>query len=264
MTSARFRFDLLARAVDGVQERTVGGAIITVGSVALILILLFFELQAFLTATDHHHIGVDDGDKPFGRERWTLPDRLPVRVHMTFAHVACDLLALEIDATRSDFEPLNHINFREPTPSELSWVGDDVDPEAACTLDGRLTIGKVSANFHVEVLDRGSANDLPRGLAGKGVPIGFTAYAHQVAALERRKNVNISHKVHSLHFGDRVLTETVEPLDGVVNVPPVAGQQHYLIKVIPTVLDRGLSPINTNQYSLAEQFIRFDTIAPST
>lgn len=75
--SARFRF-ALARAVEGVQERTVGGAIVTVTSMALIGVLLVLEIQSFLSVTAQHHIGVDDGDKPFGSERWTLPDRLPV------------------------------------------------------------------------------------------------------------------------------------------------------------------------------------------
>ena len=43
---------------------------------------------------------------------------------------------------------------------------------------------------------------------------------------------------------------------GVVNAPEHAGQQHYLVKVIPTVLERaGRRRVHTNQYSLAEQFI---------
>lgn len=49
---------------------------------------------------------------------------------MTFAHVKCDSLTLEIDATRSDFEPLNRVEFRLPTTEELSWAGGEgIDPE---------------------------------------------------------------------------------------------------------------------------------------
>mmetsp|Transcript_1500 Transcript_1500/g.4507 ORF Transcript_1500/g.4507 Transcript_1500/m.4507 type:complete len:326 (-) Transcript_1500:89-1066(-) len=261
MSTARYRFDVLARAVEGVQERTVGGAIVTVSSVALIVVLVVLEIKSFLTASAHTHIGVDDGDKPFGLDRWTLPDRLPVRVHMTFAHLQCESLMLEVDSTRSDFEPLNSVEFREPTAAEMAWVGEDVDRAQACTLDGKLTIGKVSANFHVEVADKA---DDGRPLAGASIPLSFSAYAHQIAAIERRKHLNISHKVHLFHFGDRVLADTAAPLDGVVNAPRVAGQQHYLLKVIPTLLDRGLVPVATNQYSLAEQFVPFDLALPAS
>ncbi|KAJ8598702.1 hypothetical protein CTAYLR_010737 [Chrysophaeum taylorii] len=220
-----FRFDALARAVEGVQERTISGAIVTLGSVAIIAVLLVLEVKSFLTSTTHHHIGVDDGDSPLGIERWTVPDRLPVRIYMTFAHVACEALTLEIDATRGDFEPFNGVEFRPPTEREVSWT-NDVDLQKACTLDGRLTIGKVSANFHVEVAD-GAAGVIPQL---QGIPLAFSAYANQVAHLERRRHINISHK------------------------------QHYLVKVIPTLVDYRA----TNQYSLAEHFLRYDAISLSS
>ncbi|KAJ8599026.1 hypothetical protein CTAYLR_007702 [Chrysophaeum taylorii] len=250
-----FRFDALARAVEGVQERTISGAIVTLGSVAIIAVLLVLEVKSFLTSTTHHHIGVDDGDSPLGIERWTVPDRLPVRIYMTFAHVACEALTLEIDATRGDFEPFNGVEFRPPTEREVSWT-NDVDLQKACTLDGRLTIGKVSANFHVEVAD-GAAGVIPQL---QGIPLAFSAYANQVAHLERRRHINISHKVHALHFGDKLFSEAAAPLDGVVNAPDVAGQQHYLVKVIPTLVDYRA----TNQYSLAEHFLRYDAISLSS
>lgn len=248
--AARFRLDVLARAVEGVQERTISGALVTVGSVVVIAALLILEVKSFFTTTTQHHIGVDDGKRPFGSRHWTMPDRLPVRIYMTFGRVPCDGLTLDMDATRSDFDPLNSVEFREPTFDELEWAGD-VDATKACTLDGRLTIGKVSANFHIEVADR----------QDKLIPLPFSAF--QIANNERRRHLNISHKVHALHFGDTILKDTVAPLDGVVNAPDVAGQQHYLLKVIPTVLDHGTTATATNQYSLAEHFIRFDAVALS-
>lgn len=125
-----------------------------------------------------------------------------------------------------------------------------------------MTVGKVSANFHVEVAETANLEDLNRRSANvPGLPMWFAADAQRIAYFERRRHYNISHRVHTLHFGERVLSETVAPLDGVVNAPEYAGQQHYLMKVIPTLVDRGLSAVSTNQYSLAEQFIRFDALA---
>ena len=261
--TARFRFDLLARAVDGVQERTVCGALVTLGSVVVIAMLLVFECKSFLTATVVHHIGVDDGDKPFGSDRWTLPEQIPIELYMTFAHVDCDSLSLELDAARGDEEPA--VAFRPPTPQELEWTRDaSVDVAKACTLEGHMMVGKVSANFRVEIADRTRPSEAARetgGAAAAQLGLAFQAYASQMYGLEQRKFVNISHRVHSLHFGKRILAGTVAPLDGVVNAPIVPGQQHYLMKVIPTIVDRGTwGTVATNQYSLAEQFLRYDSM----
>ena len=253
MAASRYRFDMLARAVEGVQERTVCGALVTVGSVMIIAFLVLFEVKEFLTVSKVHHIGVDDGIKPFGRDRWTVPDQIPVELKMTFAHIECDRLSLEIDATRGDVDPVNQVNFRQPTRKELEDF-PLATPETACTLDGHLTVGKVSANFYVQISDQA---DGPTNK--KMLPLALQAYANQMISLERRKFVNISHRVHALHFGERV-KDTASPLDGVVNAPTVAGQQHYLIKVIPTLVDRAFGHVATNQYSLAEQFVRYDTI----
>ena len=57
---------LLARAVEGVQERTVCGALVTFCAVASIALLLFFELSAFFAPVTIHHLGVDDGDSAWG------------------------------------------------------------------------------------------------------------------------------------------------------------------------------------------------------
>jgi len=259
-SSSRYRFDVLARAVEGVQERTVCGAVVTVLSLFLIGLLVLYEVKAFVTTTTVHHIGVDDGDTPFGSSLWALPDQIPVLLSMSFAHVECDLLSLEIDATRGDVEPVNAVSFRRPTPHELQGWADDADPETACTLDGQLTVGKVSANFHVEVADAQQQQGNPV-VAGRGA-FSLQAYAAQMLNVERRKLVNVSHRVHSLHFGERVLADTVAPLDGTVTAPKVAGQQHYLMKVIPTLVDRpGWAVAHTNQYSLAEQFVPYDALA---
>ena len=50
----------LARAVEGVQERTVSGALITGGCVLLILSLLTGELSSYFSPALIHHLGVEN------------------------------------------------------------------------------------------------------------------------------------------------------------------------------------------------------------
>lgn len=219
------------------------GAMVTLGCVAAITILVLSEIKSFLIAMPSTNVGVDDGV-----DGWTLPDQIPVRIYMTFGHLDCDSLQLELDATRSDFEPLNSVVFRTPTPAELDWTGteDAADPKTACTLDGHLTIGKVSAHFQVEV-------PTPK----------TTSLASLSRSIERRRHLNVSHKVHTLHFGEHRLRDTITPLDGVVNAHDEPGQHHYLMKLIPTVLASSPSSAHTtNQYSLAEHFVKFDPAIP--
>ena len=87
----------LARAVEGVQERTVSGALITGGCVLLILSLLTGELSSYFSPAVIHHLGVDDGDASIGSRPFHVPDRLPIELSATFAHVKCDDLELSVE-----------------------------------------------------------------------------------------------------------------------------------------------------------------------
>ena len=242
---------LLARAVEGVQERTVCGALVTFCAVASIALLLFLELSAFFAPVTIHHLGVDDGDSAWGSRSFKVPDRLPIDVHMTFAHVECDDLEISVESARGLKEAINRVEFRPPTPSELGAWAPEADPEAACTLDGRLSVGKVSANFHVGLSPDA---DGPGGGRPVGLPGPLAMLVGQINMMEKHRHVNITHKVHALSFGKKT-GDTAAPLDGVVNSPTESGQQHYVLKVIPTVIHGAFGYTMTNQYSLAENFI---------
>ena len=243
---------LLARAVEGVQERTVCGAIVTFGALLSIVSLLFFEVSAFFAPVTIHHLGVDDGDSAWGSRSFKVPDRLPIMVHMTFAHVECDDLEIGVESARGLREAINHVEFRRPTPSELAAWAPAADAEKACTLDGRLTVGKVSANFHVGL--SAEAGGPPGARGPVGIPAPLAMLVGQITMMEKHRHVNITHKVHSLSFGKKT-RDTVAPLDGVVNSPTESGQMHYILKVIPTVIHGTFGHTMTNQYSLAESFI---------
>ena len=130
----------LARAVEGVQERTVSGALITGGCVLLILSLLTGELASYFSPALIHHLGVDDGDASIGSRPFHVPDRLPIELSATFAHVKCDDLELSVEAARGLRDAVDRINFREPHPKELyGWSDASVDE--GCTLDGKLRVG---------------------------------------------------------------------------------------------------------------------------
>ena len=233
----------LARAVEGVQERTVSGALITGGCVLLILSLLTGELSSYFSPALIHHLGVDDGDASIGSRPFHVPDRLPIELSATFAHVKCDDLELSVEAARGLRDAVDRINFREPHPKELrGW--SDAAVEEGCTLDGKLRVGKVSAHFSV-------------GLTAAAAPakpnvIMVQSFLRQ--ATNAGPSKNMTHKVHVFRFGSRSSVTKNAPLDGLVS-PDLDGQARYALKVIPTVLDDGWFPQVANQYSLAESYV---------
>lgn len=243
-----------ARAVEGVQERTVAGALVTFGAVVSIVLLLFLECSSFFAPLTIHHVGVDDGDAAVGWRRVTLPDRLSIELHATFAHVPCDDLELSVEATRGLREAINSVDMRRATSAELEGWAPDAVPERTCTLDGKLTVGKVAAHFSAALrMDAGA--DAKEKASLVGLPEPLARLVGQINAMERHRHANVTHRIHALRFGDRTPPGAPSPLDDVVNAPTQAGQMHYTLKVIPTVVSGWFSDALAYQYSLAEAFI---------
>lgn len=233
----------LARAVEGVQERTVSGALITGGCLLLIISLLTGELSSYLSPKYIHHLGVDDGDSAVGSRPFHVPDRLPIELSATFAHIKCDDLELSVEAARGLREAVDRVDFRAPLPRELAgW--SEASVSEGCTLDGQLRVGKVSAHFSV-------------GLTAAAAParpnvIMVQSFLRQLGGGGPARNM--THKVHVFRFGSRSSVTRNAPLDGLVS-PDMDGQARYALKVIPTLVDDGWFPTVSNQYSLAESYV---------
>ena len=107
------------------------------------------EVGAFFTPPIVHHLGVDDGDGSIGGH-FVVPDRMTIDAKATFAHLKCDDLELSIESARGLKDAVDRIEFRPALPAELAgWADPDADPALACTMDGRLKVGKVAAHISV-------------------------------------------------------------------------------------------------------------------
>ncbi len=228
-------FDSHVKAVDGVQERTMVGGVITLSGLAIMLMLLLYE---FLLSSPEleHHMSVDS---PGGSAQDAKVD---IRLHITFPHLACDGVNLDFEATRGDaaFDPVSEIKKRD--------AGD-----GGCSFQGHIVVAKVGGTLKFGV--KGHDSLLQIG--------GFLLNAPNFMSGE--KAPNISHVVHELAFGRKERGMT-NPLDGVTNaLTDGLGQYQYTIKVIPTVYRHlARKPVSTHQYSIAEQFVKLDGFAFNT
>ena len=53
------RFDLYSKGVEGIQERTIGGGLVTLVSCIVVAFLLLSELSVWWTVSVTHHMHVD-------------------------------------------------------------------------------------------------------------------------------------------------------------------------------------------------------------
>lgn len=61
------RFDLNAKGVEGIQERTIGGGVVTLLSCAFVAFLLLSELSVWWTVDVGHRMHVDTSPVRFSR-----------------------------------------------------------------------------------------------------------------------------------------------------------------------------------------------------
>ncbi|KAJ0405674.1 hypothetical protein ATCC90586_004477 [Pythium insidiosum] len=121
------RFDLNLKGVEGIQERTIGGGIVTLVSSAVVLFLLLSELSVWWTVEVTHRMHVD-----------TEPQTLPIRmdVDIEFLHEKCADVAIDVSDAKGNKEILLRDDVREEP------VG-----EHGCRFVGSVTVKKVAGDI---------------------------------------------------------------------------------------------------------------------
>lgn len=111
------------------------------------------------------------------------------------------------------------------------------DSSEGCNLAGYVTVNRVAGNFHIA--------------PGRSSQIGSYVHTHNVDFLAR--NINVTHTIHRLSFGD-AYPGVVNPLDRHVEVDRAgASMVQYFVKIVPTTYTfRDGTVISTNQYSVTE------------
>lgn len=133
-----------------------------------------------------------------------------------------------------------------PDPSAIQQCVSEVltaemleqrDSSEGCNLAGYVTVNRVAGNFHVA--------------PGRSSQIGSYVHTHNVDFLAR--NINVTHTIHRLSFGD-AYPGVVNPLDRHVEIDRAgAAMVQYFVKIVPTTYTfRDGTVISTNQYSVTE------------
>ena len=133
------RFDVHVKTVDGVTQQTVLGAIITLISVVVVLILLFSEFRLYSSSEIVSRMIADNS---VGK------DSVKLEFDLEFTEVACDRIKFEQEVTRGtvhhthESQEIELMVLKEPLKSK-----DGASNSVGCWLHGNITTDKVGGNF---------------------------------------------------------------------------------------------------------------------
>ncbi|KAJ1678701.1 ER-derived vesicles protein erv46 [Spiromyces aspiralis] len=276
--ASRFKtFDAYAKATDDVSIRTVSGALITLISGFIIVLLVFNEYTEYRKVESKAELVVDK----------TLDEKMPINLDITFHNAPCVLLGLDMVNSLGEHEvnAFHHITKTRlgkdvpanycgdcyggiPPKSGCCNTCEDVhqaylrkgwaftDPDdieqckrehyieniqgqagEGCRLKGMLNVNKVAGNFHI--------------MAGDTVK---HANGHLHALYNYMpQNFDLSHTIHRLSFGVEFEGQD-NPLDGrSKNATSRGANFQYFVKVVSSEV-RYLNgkTLLSNQYSVTE------------
>lgn len=266
------------------HERTTSGAIISMISCMIMLVLIFYEFKAFTIPVRREHMVVDT----------TSARPLDIHFDITFHAIPCP--DLRVDAL--DITGMQQVNvLRSVHKQRLDLDGNsrgaayvdnpDQDEYRAivglgimkhfsdtktvklsnegCNLVGKLVVHKVAGNFHFAL--------------GKGLRYGSRHVHH--FEIDDIKHFNTSHTINELRFGpnfsgianplskhQRILPEIVSEeakkgSDGSESL--YTGHFEYYLDVVPTNYVNRFGVFHyTSQYAFSEKFTKVETPEPGS
>jgi len=273
-------FDVYPKTLKEFRQRTVSGALVSVGCMALIGILSAIEVSDLLTTTLVDHLFVDT----------TRGQRLDIHINISFPALPCSVVTLDtLDMSGNHADDL----MRNISKTRLDATGAALDTPAAPASRHLLAVqgpqmlpagallqltrsdallSQLLAHLLPNVFEDKEAIAELRKHVGEGCRLEGTVTVNRVAGnfhfamseadhhtlmsvFRDRESLNVSHHIHSIAFGDSY-PGLVNPLDGVAkDLSTGSGYFQYYIKMVPTVYEAlDGAQTHTNQYSYTELF----------
>jgi hypothetical protein len=199
---------------------------------------------------------------PFVSRMYEIKGKIPLKIHVTFPHLKCDMLEVKLDSadlTPQDFDPKGRrkVEKRKPNPVEFKAAGFSPKHTGGCTIRALLRIPVVAGHLSIS-LTRHAWSGVIQGLMQRGM------LSEEDRAANVNDNFNVSHYIHSIQFGTPFPLAAPSPLENrahyIQNQMGGVALENVQIKLVPTVYKRMFSTQNTYQLSVVDHTVQPETL----
>lgn len=219
------RFDFFNKAVDGVRDVSLFGAIVSILSLMLMASLFLSELWSYILPETVSHMVVNTNHGI---------TETSIFIHITLPYVPCNAIAIKAENTRGG--PLtgsgsaSEVTQRLPDKSEMKLISaawPTAVPSGACTIEGKIKVAKVGGSVSINVNGATMSSSL-----------------------------NLDHFIHRLYFGNGIPEALQQlPLNMVtVKAPDHTGLTTYTLRAVETAHRRGRKVTEWYQYSARSDY----------
>mmetsp|Transcript_23102 Transcript_23102/g.35649 ORF Transcript_23102/g.35649 Transcript_23102/m.35649 type:complete len:358 (-) Transcript_23102:90-1163(-) len=288
-------YDVFQKPVEGLRNKSVTGAVITIIAASVTFILFLSQLYLYASVNTLNHLTIAQSSraslmsllhphimdqerelthKVNGKKK--VNPRVLVKIHVTFPHIKCMDLDIEHDGARGeDFKKLHgrdSVQKRVPTLAEITEAG--VDGKASlrdgCTIQGKMLVPKVGGSISITVARSSWQMILMNALfhmSQRHEQIEHQAYdPFAGGASQTGRAFNVSHYIHTVDYGETfpLVDHPLRKVKHVIDNQSGLGVSTYHVKLIPTRYKRsGRTAKDTYQVSVAHHFVHPVTLASS-
>jgi hypothetical protein len=197
---------------------------------------------------------------PFVSRMFDIKGKIPLKIHITFPHLKCDMLELKLDSadlTYKDFDQngRKRVEKRKPNPVELKAAGLGTKHKEGCTIRTLLRIPIVAGHLSI-TLTRNAWMSTIQGLRMRDM--------QSVEDRLANNNFNVSHYIHSIQFGTPFPNAAGNPLEDrahyIQNPQGGVALENVQVKLVPTVSTRMFSTQKTYQLSVVDHTVQPETL----
>jgi hypothetical protein len=197
---------------------------------------------------------------PFVSRMFDIKGKIPLKIHITFPHLKCDMLELKLDSadlTYKDFDQngRKRVEKRKPNPVELKAAGLGTKHKEGCTIRTLLRIPIVAGHLSI-TLTRNAWMSTIQGLRMRDM--------QSVEDRLANNNFNVSHYIHSIQFGTPFPLAAGNPLEDrahyIQNPQGGVALENVQVKLVPTVYTRMFSTQKTYQLSVVDHTVQPETL----
>ncbi len=265
------RYDAFTKPIEGLVSQNSFGGFFTILGAIVTVILFSNELYQFIKVDTNEHLLISPSNG-------NTQAPLPIRLHVTFPHLTCNEIHLDLANTKADdidegtkaaskrrtasrgWKSKKNskvpVSKRRPNRSERKTLkskgfyyeesdrgNPDSSPDVGCTIDGVINAGRVGGSFRVVLTENVWSTIALMGLSGSA------------------QQTNVSHYIHDISFGTH-FPRSVNPLADLSNgIKDGIGLAQFFLKVVPTKYKRpARTTMETFQISMTENFVKMTTL----